>query len=469
MTSIVALVALAGCTPEVRLYPPASRDGGGTQAYDHVLIVSIDTLRADALGAYGGPSTPHLDALAEGGALFTAASTPAPTTLAAHTSMMTGTWPHTHGVPRNGFLVPDSQRMLAEILGDHGFYSAAFLGGFPLQSGFNFTQGFDHVDEHFDMVKEGWRGCLGPEIEQNQRTAGSLNDALFTWLDRGGPPADAPKFLFVHYFDPHAPYSPPEPFRPEVDAQGSLDDRRAVRDRWPAPEAADLSAELGALYAGEVAYTDHAIGELLAGLDRRSLLERTLVVVTSDHGESATEHDEIWDHGLGVWQETVHVPWILSGPEISPIRIDGPVSTVDLAPTVLDLLGISMPAAMEGRTLKAALGGVALQPRPAFSEATKPRGGPAEEGVQWANIRKCRAVRIEGYKRIRCPMDGTAALFDLDADPGETVEQTHALPDVAAKLDATLAAWDRDAAPPATTFDDDPETIRQLEALGYSE
>jgi arylsulfatase A-like enzyme len=461
---VLVLLALACAAPAPRVLPPV-----GPGPVDHVVLISIDTLRADHLGAWGGAGTPRLDAFAATGAVFVDATSPAPTTLAAHTSILTGLYPHTHGVPRNGFAIPQQDVLLAERLREAGFTTAGFVGAVPLQASFGVDQGFDHFDDHFDQRKDDPLAFLRgtPELEQSQRDGDAVTDAALRWLDREAPEGRR-LFLFAHYFDPHAPYVPPGELGPLPDPSvtGTLDDRRRVRSAWPDPGVQAASDSLAALYAGEVAATDDRVGRLLDGLRARGVLDRALVVLVADHGEAFTEHDEVWDHGLGVWQETVHVPLVVAGPGVSAGRREAPVSTVDVTPTLLDLLGL--PAVgLEGESLAPALRGEALSPRVLFSEATKPSSEEAEAGVAWQNARKCRAARQASFKLVRCPLAGTQALFDLRADPRELVDLAASRPEVVAALGAALDAWDAGASPPPASFDADAAVTEQLRALGY--
>jgi arylsulfatase A-like enzyme len=457
---IPLLFACAAAPPVARVLPPVPGDG----PFDHVVLISIDTLRADHLGVYGGQLglSPKLDRLARGGVVFRDATTPAPTTLAAHTSMLSGLWPHHHGVPRNGFVVPDEVVTLPERLGAAGWASGAFLGGYPLIARFGFTAGFTHVDDRLD---DPWWDPFAPEVEQLQRRGDRVVDAALGWLDDGAPEGTH-LFLFVHLFDPHAPYDPPSPWADATPrtVAGSLEERRRVREAWPDDSVTQLSAGLASRYAAEVGWTDAQVGRLLDGV-RARLGERVLVMVVADHGEAFTEHDERWDHGTGVWQETVHVPWIVSGPGIAPGVVDGPVGTIDVAPTVLGLLELPPDPIFDGHDDSAAVAGGGLAERYVFAEATKPH---KDGGDVWENLEKCRAVRRGSLKLVWCPNGGPPALFDLASDPGETKDLAGERPEVVRELVEVARAWSAGAAPGAPPLDD-AATAAQLEALGYAE
>jgi len=455
-----------------------------------VLVVSLDTTRADQLGAYGGPaSTPHLDALAARSAVFTAAQAPAPTTLASHVSMLSGNYPQTHGVPLNGSVIHPDNVMLAERLRAAGFHSAAFLGSFALDARNGFDQGFDHFDAEFDLLL----GDSGDD--QDQRRADRVTDAVLDYVD--GRPGES-VFLFVHYFDPHHPYDPPAPYdrgrgeagRPlgtlaelslathehhrragiEPVSQNDLYLQGLTRELLEdhANEATDLDRELAELYRAEIEYMDEHLGRLFDGLAQRGWDEDALVLVTADHGETFHEHADTWNHGLWVHETTVHVPLIVSAPGAlgRGLRVTDPVSTVDLVPTVLDLLGIEADGRIEGRSLAPYLRGERLPPRPVFTEATQPK---QQAGGTWRNSPKAKAIRVGSWKYVWAPYLEYEALFELSSDPDELVNRIDD-PDAAlqlAPLRETLRAWSASARPLPSNMDLDPETVQKLRDMGY--
>ncbi len=469
----------------------------------HVVWISLDTTRADHLGAFGAdPSpTPNLDGLARRSVVFEAATTAATTTLASHFAMFTGTAPHTHGVGENGFIGCAHLDTVAEHAAAAGMATAGFVGSFALDRRFGIAQGFDHWDQHFDV----W---LTPHHnDQNQRRANAVTDAALDYVDRAGATRI---FLFVHYFDAHAAYEPPDHLRrrfdPDADtAPPSLTDLgRAVAERqravlgadrgglagvrsglvralaaptapWPAPST--LERRLAALYRGEVAFVDEQAGRLLAGLEEAGILAEALVVVVADHGETFWEHGDAWNHGLGVYQTTARVPMLVSIPGLAPRVVREPVSTIDLAPTVLDALGLAVPARMEGRSLLAAMRGHASEPVPVFVEATHPVAERFHEGVVWRNERKARAVREGDCKLIRTPYLGLEELYDLAADPEERRDLLAARPAEgstasacdAARLRGLLTDWERRANPMPALVDHEQarEVQERLRALGY--
>ena len=480
-TALALLAALAGC--------------GGAEAEGprHVLLVTLDTTRADHLGAYGQArfETPALDALAAEGAVFEQCSSAAATTLSSHASLMSGTYPLRHGVARNGFSVDGSNRMLAESLGDAGFRCAAFVASSALVAATGLDQGFEVYDQRLDLPASPGGN------DQAQRLAASVTTAVLDHLDAAlAEDADGRHFVFAHYFDPHAPYGAPGAGRvadfDDIEAAVVAQQRRLVdeppgqqgviasglqgplaRPLRAAPGPGDLA--LADLYGGEVEYLDGQVGRLLAGLAARGLLEDTLVIVTADHGETFWEQGNFWNHGLWVGQPDVHVPLIVRGPGVrAGARVATPVSGVDVTPTILDAVGLPPGAADDpgrGRSLLGALAGAPLADRAVFSEATQP--GPLlerGEDLAWSGDRKPQAVRLGPWKLVIAPYLGERQLFHLGDDPGEQRDllrgrlsevQADALTD----LERAHATWRAAASPRPSAFD--PDQAAALRSLGY--
>ena len=375
-----------------------------------VLLVTIDTLRADRLGCYGDTAarTPRLDALAAQGTLFERAFTPAPITLPAHASLFTGLIPPAHGVRGNGaFALAPGKPTLAEALRAHGLATGAFVGGFPLSRRFGLDRGFDHYDDRLAKA-------AGVNFDFAERRAVDVVTAALAWL--AGHPG--PVFAWVHLFDPHAPYAPPAAF-----------------------------ATPGDPYRGEIASVDAAVGRLLDAWDARP--ERSAVAVTADHGEAFGEHGEE-SHSLFVYDVTLHVPLIVRGPQVAAgRRADEPVSLTDLAATLIALAGA--PRALPGSNILAPARGRAL-----YAETLAPR-----LDFGWSDLRSVREGR---YKLIRAPRP---ELYDVVADPAESRDLAGSEPAtvsrLAAALDGVLAA----AGEGESRRDVDPETAERLRALGY--
>ncbi|MBK7877361.1 MAG: sulfatase [Planctomycetes bacterium] len=476
--------------------------------FEHIVVVSLDTVRADRLGCYGHAAarTPVLDALARRGIVFDAATAAAPTTLASHTAVFTGLHPHAHGVARNGFTVAAENVTLAELARASGFRTAAFLGSFALDRRFGLAQGFDTWDQAFDVDVDG-------NHEQMQRSAAQVTDAALSWVEREGPERF---LLFAHYFDAHAPYEPPPPFdvsptRPTAPRSASLADVdvavRAQQRRTTGRElgvqktivggldaalldgadgqTSPADEDLAALYDGEIAYVDRELGRLLDGLERKGLLRNALVVVFADHGETFAEHADYWNHGLWTYDTTVRVPFLVvaTGPGaegLAPRRVPDPVSMVDVLPTVAALAGFAAPEGLDGTSLVDAMRGGTLPRRAVFSEATQPVRveRPRTPATPWENALKAKCVRIGDFKLIRAPYLAREQLFDVAKDPGERrdllragVEASELARAPLAELRAALDRFEREARPRPSRFDPSQtlETQAKLRGLGYDE
>ena len=363
----------------------------------NLLLVTFDTTRADRVGAYGhaAASTPHLDRLAAEGVLFEDCAAVAPSTLPSHASILTGLYPVHHGARHNGtHTLPDDVPTLAESLSNAGFDTAAVVSALVLDSRYGLDRGFGRYDD--DLVT-GERVVVGMLRETD--AANTVARAL-TWLES---PRDGRWFLWVHFFDPHSAYQAPPEF--------------AAR----CPDDA---------YDAEIAYADDGLGRLLAALESRGELDRTLVVAIADHGESLGEHGES-THGLFLYDATTRVPWLMRHPGLAAgSRIGGVVSQVDLLPTVFELLGVEPPAVLDGRSLAehARTGTKAHRP-PAYQESTSPY---FQHG--WA---KLRALRGDHARFISAPRE---EYYDLEGDPGELRNLLPAAERQAAPLRQQLAA-----------------------------
>lgn len=396
-------------------------------ADQNVLVITIDTLRADALASYGGrAATPHLDALARDGVRFSFAHAHAVVTLPSHTSILTGRYPFEHGVRDNsGYRVPDSARTLAEIAKDAGHATGAFVGAFPLDRQFGLDQGFDAYDD------VGGLDISETEFAMAERSAGDVVTAARAWIAEQTA-AGRPWFTWVHVFDPHAGYTPPPPFHQQY--------------------ASDP-------YAGEVAYVDSALGPLLD--EARRTARPTLVIVTSDHGEGLGDHGEA-THGTFAYESTLRVPLIVAqvGAGASARReglvSDRPVSHVDIVPSVIDALGLARIDGLPGETLLTDLEGRAsgrTAPRIYF-EAMSPmltRG--------WAPLM---GVIEDRTKYIDLPIQ---EVYDLAADPREQTNLATASASRTRTLENALKAFG--AGLPGAQVDENAEARARLEALGY--
>ncbi len=286
----------------------------GTGRIRNVLLISLDTCRADHLSCYGYElaTTPNIDAVAAEGTLFENVISPIPQTLPAHSSMLTGTIPPYHGVHENvgGYLADESNITLAEILKEAGFVTGAAIGAVVLDSQLGIGQGFDDYYDRFENPVEGERG--------QERLGGETTEVALKWLEKN---KDERFFFFLHYYDPHTEYDPPEPF------------------------ASDFGDNL---YAGEIAYTDHCIGRVLDKLKELDLYDSTLVIITADHGEMLGEHGEL-THMYFIYQGAIRVPLIFKVPgQNKAVRIKSIAGLVDIVPTVCKLLDIETPKNIQG-------------------------------------------------------------------------------------------------------------------------
>lgn len=407
--------------------------GGEGPRPRNLVLISLDTVRADHIGAYGraGAGTPVVDALARGGVRFSDAMAPAPLTLPSHATIFTGADPLRHGVRHNRlFTLSDRALTLAERMAAAGFRTGAFTGSVVLAERTGLGQGF----ERYSSPRPGGAPGL---FFLGERPATEVNRDAIAWLEEIG---DAPFLLFVHYMEAHAPYEPPEPAR---------------------------SQHPGDAYQGEVATADRALGELLGWLKQRGRLADTLTMVVADHGEALREHGEV-THGIFVYQSTLHVPFVAAGPGIPPDRvIEEPVGLVDVTPTVLDAFGLEVPPDLDGRSLWPVMTGTGPAPvRPLYAESFAPR-----YDFGWSELR---ALRSGPYKVIAAPRP---ELYALASDPDETHDRADEEPERLAELTGELERRvARIEGPPGSAPRDteaerrvgvDPEEGAALEALGY--
>ena len=389
-----------------------------------LLVVTIDTLRADHVGAYGDAAaeTPHLDRLAARGARFARAQSAVPLTGPSHATLFTGTYPPVHGVRDNvTFSLGSAHPTLAALLKARGYHTAAFVAAYPVAADFGFAQGFDEFHEDLHESPLPGQGA--------ERPGNEVADQFIAWLERAAP---GPFFAWVHLYDPHAPYAPPPPYR----------ERFAGRP-----------------YDGEIAFADAQVGRLLEALARTGRDRDTLVVALADHGESLGEHGEK-THALLVHEATQHVPLILAGPRVSPRVVEDRVGTVDVLPTVLHLLGIEPPGGLAGRDLRPALEGRPLPREPLYCESVFGR-----LNCRWAPLR---GLTDGDWKLVR---GTTSELFDLGSDPSESLDRSRAEPDRLARLEGILAAAVQRMAPggdSARPVAISPEQEERLRSLGYA-
>lgn len=351
----------------------------------NVVLITIDTVRADHVGCYGDRQahTPTLDALARQGVLFRTVVTAVPLTLPSHCSILTGTYPTVHGVRDNlGYTLGDSPPTLASILKGKGYATAAFVGADVLDSRRGLNRGFDVYSSPFRR-KMGKDNPLVFNLQELQRRAEDVIRDALGWMSARPPGSTKPFFVWIHLYDPHTPYDPPPRFR------------AMVRDP----------------YDGEIAYADYAVGKFFDYLKQHSLYDPTLIVAASDHGESFGEHGE-YMHGFFIYDTTLLVPLIIkppAGSRVVPRRVDTPVRTIDIAPTVLQFLGMPAAPSMQGTGLLSLMLGKTTTSATgtAYSETYYPN----EFG--WSVLR---AIRTGRFKYVDAPKP---ELYDLVDDPRE--------------------------------------------------
>jgi arylsulfatase A-like enzyme/Tfp pilus assembly protein PilF len=438
LAGAVVVLAAIGAGGWWLLVPRSSKSAGGVDLGRpaagasprelNLLIITLDTTRADRIGAYGDRAieTPTLDRLAREGVLFEQAMAAAPLTLPAHSSIFTSRFPPEHGVRDNGgFFLSPQQRTLASILKGRGFRTGAVVGAYVLDGKWGLNQGFETYVDDFDLSK-----LSGFGIGDVQRPGNEVVDRALPWLEK----VKGQRFFgWLHFYDPHSPYEPPEPFK----------SRYAEHP-----------------YSGEIAFVDSQIARLIDFLERNGLLDRTIVAVMGDHGEGLNQHKE-GSHGFFIYESTTRVPFIIRAPfeSMRGRRVTDPVRSVDLMPTALDLLGIAPPQAIAG---------VSLAPLMTGSRRTLDLEGYAEalyplHHFGWSELRAWRAGR---YKVIDAPRP---ELYDLDRDPDETTNLYADRRSVADGMIARLRQQEKEdasgASKPAPEVD--PEARARLAALGY--
>ena len=398
-----------------------------------LLLVTLDTLRADHVSCYGPSpvSTPSLDAIARGGARVDRVWSPIPLTTPAHATILTGLYPPTHGVRNNGrFRLPDGVPTMAETLRREGWATAGFVGSFTTSHLFGLGRGFDHYDDDMGQDERGGR--------RSQRPGPEVVRSAIAWLERHRTSSPGqPFFVWVHLFDPHTPYTPP---------------------------VEHLRAHPGHPYRAEVAFTDALVGTLVEALERTGAAPHTAVIAVADHGEGLGTHGEM-EHGFLLYEEALHVPLVLRAPgRIEAGRVvPGPASLIDVMPTALALLGVPVPGGVQGRDLLAARAADA-EDRALYAETLHPF-----EEFGWSAMY---ALRRGPLKYIASP---APELYDLAADPGETANLRASRASDAAALAEELRTMagglvhaERLAqAVGGQTEAADPELVARLESLGY--
>ncbi|PYR59769.1 MAG: hypothetical protein DMF85_06930, partial [Acidobacteria bacterium] len=440
-TLVLAIVLIAGAALwAVLAWPRHVRSGsidfgslprGVDRRALNLVVITLDTTRADRIGAYGYPNagTPAFDRLADEGVLFEHASTAAPLTLPAHSTIFTGRFPPEHGVRDNGgFYLNESEQTLAETLKGRGYATAGFVAAYVLDRKWGINQGFDTYFDNFDLSK--YRAISMGAI---QRPGNEVVDRALPWIQEHDA---APFFAWIHLYDAHTPYEPPEPYR----------------GRYPNQP-----------YQGEIAFADAQVGRVVQSLETRGLLDRTVIVVIGDHGESLDEHGEA-QHGFFIYESTMRVPLVVHAPfsSMHHRRVADPVRSVDVMPTVLDLLGVPTPSVtMDGESLAPLMAGARSElGLEAYGEAVYPL-----HHFGWSDLR---ALRQGRYKLIAAPRP---ELYDLEEDPAEQKNifgDRRPLGDrMLGRLGEMESRFEKAGASKGQASEVDPDARARLAALGY--
>ncbi|MGA3102902.1 MAG: sulfatase-like hydrolase/transferase [Terriglobales bacterium] len=401
----------------------------------NVLFVTIDTLRADHVGCYGYKQvkTPNIDSLATDGSRFERAYAVVPVTLPSHSSMMTGTYPMLSGMHDfSGNKLSPLQPTLASVLKQSGYQTGAVIAAAVLDSRFGLNQGFDFYYDHFEFSR-----LDEANLDEMERPGNAVADVALDWLARN---SQHKFFLWMHLYDPHFPYHPPEPYATEYATHP---------------------------YDGEIAFADEQLGRVLRFLKEKGIYQNTIIVLCGDHGESLGEHGEK-THGFFIYNATMHVPLIIRLPETSTARtVADPVSLVDLMPTVLSAAGLATPSQVQGRSLLSEIRGVpsgadvaANRDRTLYGETFLPR-----IHFDWSELRASENAK---YHFIEAPKP---ELYDLTKDPAELHNLFSEKSAVADEMRVQLKSLIRDYSAGKEMAEKtglDPALMERLKALGYA-
>jgi choline-sulfatase len=457
----LCLVVISACSP-----PP-----NAPAEPKNLVILSIDTLRADHLGLYGyrRPTSPHLDRFARSSVVFDQAVTVHVATAPAHGTILTGEYPGSHGIERNGMTLKKGIPTLAGIFAEKGLATGAFVSGWTLQRHTGLDRGFEIYDDD-----------LGPPRNGARRDGSETTAAAVTWI-REQVAAEKDFFLFVHLFEPHWPYDPPARdalrFLPGVYELTTVSkpvhlDRLLSVNRLTLAEQQEYVAR----YDGEIVVADRLADRLFDELERLGVAHNTVVIVLSDHGETLFEREWTMDHGTRPYEEQTRVPLVLHipGDPYAGHRVPDQVSLVDVVPTALEIFGLESPRSLPGRSLLPLIRGERTdeQPRPAFITArAEPRRVPHIDAPLLSRG-LVRAIRLPGIKLIEYPMAGQLRqpeLFNLIDDPGERNNRAKTSFDIVVGLHNELEKWQSATgqAPEPGSRELDPEVEEALRELGY--
>lgn len=456
--ALVTVSSIVGLTAGEPVTTPAKPASAGVAR--NLVFVSLDTVRRDHLSTYGyeRKTSPHLDALAGDAVVFDDAYAQESNTNPSHASMFTGVYPRTHGSLVNGVELAPEQITLAQILKGAGFKTAGFVSASAMRGKAS------GLDRGFDVYDEAFEGFRRDGAETTRRAAG--------WLAKLS--AGERYFLFLHLYDTHGPYLPPAPYDKMF---RSAEPRQALqrvppyqhkpfRDR---PGEWDLRGYVDR-YDGCVRYVDDRLGEFLSRVEH----EDTVIVVVADHGETLGERFWPLDHGGQAFEEQFRIPLLIRAPGVEPRRSDAIVETIDILPTLLELLRVDRPAQrpVAGSSVVPLMHGLTATHRDrSFSSSRAVQDRHLDRGYRLDGQRRIHAVRAEGWKLIRYPgvKDDYVELYRLDTDPGERENIATDHPARVARYQDYLNAWMAGDSPTRPAPQLDPEIRKQLESLGYVE
>lgn len=478
---VVASSLAFGCRPQAQ---SGATESATPAARPNILLLTIDTLRADRMSAWGGPrpTSPVLDRMAAEGVRFAAARVHRPKTTASFTSIFTGAYCGDHEIREIGATASCNLDFLAEELRALGYQTHAIVANAALAREFRYDQGFDTYIETWKVTPK--TAGLDPT------GATAVTDLAVGVVERIDD--DRPYFLWVHYVDPHEPYSPAGPYRnlyqgdehtgAPVEVPISKHDHRQSYGWISRKQLVDGRTDLPfyvARYDAETRYADEQIDRLLSALRARGDYDRMLTVMTSDHGESLGEHNYWFDHGMFTFQTCLHVPLIVRFPGVLAPRVDSePVALIDLAATVLDFAGRRLRDGTwrRGRSLVPRMRGeVSGAGTITFSEGGYSRSNNWVHAAVDDRFALHHLLGSFDGKRVAGEQGATYALFDLRSDPGETTDVSARFPDDFARLKRALDEWEALEPLPLTRGDEDcggdlsveAQTLEQLKALGY--
>ena len=419
LISIVALFSVTAATVILSASEPRH----------NVIVITVDTLRADHLGCYGyrQVQTPNIDAFTSDSIRFERAYTPVPITLPAHTVIFTGTYPTLSGIHDfSANRLGAKQPTLASLLKDRGYATGAVVASGVLDSRFGLNRGFDFYYDHFDFNR-----LQEANLDEMERPGNVVADEALSWLSKNH---STPFLFWMHLYDPHYPYAPPAPYDQMYKSHP---------------------------YDGEIAFADEQIGRVLRFLKDKGLYQKSVIIVAGDHGEGLGEHSEK-THGFFIYSSTLRVPLIIHLPEISGVKQSTePVSLADIVPTVMQFLGLPVPAQVQGKSLLSIIAGKRdSEPRSLYSETFLPR-----LHFNWSDLR---GVVAGNYHFIDAPRP---ELYDLSKDPGELANLYSQKGAVASVLRAKLRSMIREYTPGGELAEKtglDPALMERLESLGYA-